>query len=272
VAAAARQSFDDLEKSKVAAECANRAKSDFMSNISHELRTPMNGVIGMTDILLMTDLDDEQREFATTVRDSANGLMVIIGDILDFSRLETGSMALTAAPFDLRQAVDEVVLLVSAQVAAKRLHLERTYQKGAPTQFVGDVVRIRQILTNLVGNAVKFTEEGAIEVLVEARERTANGATMYLAVRDTGIGIPADKLDVIFERFTQLEGHLSRRFAGMGLGLAIVRDLVDVMGGKYGVESRPGEGSTFWVTLPLEAGSAESASEEAAPAGEVELC
>jgi signal transduction histidine kinase len=251
VAAAARRSFDDLQKAKIAAEAASRAKSDFMHNASHELRTPMNGIIGMTDLLLMTDLTEEQRDYASTARDSADGLMVIIRDILDFSRLENGAMTLRLDPFDLRQAIQEITRLLAAQAAVKHLSLKDRYPEDVPTRFIGDVVRIRQILTILVGNAIKFTPYGSVQVAVEVFDAPAGGAEACLSVSDTGIGIPADKLDLIFESFTQVEGHLTRRFGGLGLGLAIVQRLVAMLGGRIAVESHVGEGSTFRVTLPM---------------------
>jgi len=251
VAAAARQSHNELERAKDAAECASRAKSDFMANISHELRTPMNGIIGMSDLLLLTKLDEDQLDYATTVRGSAQALMVIISDILDFARLEAGKMVLNPERFDLSRAVDEIAVLLSAEASAKHLRISLHYQAGAPTRFIGDVVRIRQVLTNLVGNAIKFTHEGQIDIRVNCLEGTARQASMYLAVEDTGIGIAPDKIDLIFERFTQIEGQLSRRFGGTGLGLTIVKQLVEVMGGVVGVESRPNQGSLFWVRLPL---------------------
>jgi signal transduction histidine kinase len=251
VAAAERRSRSELEKAKEAAESANRAKSEFLTTISHELRTPMNGVIGLTDLLLDTRLDKEQREWAATVRDSANSLLVIINDILDFSRLEAGRLMLTPAPFDLREATEEIVALLSAQASFKRLNLALHYSLSTPAALVGDAVRVRQILTNLVGNAIKFTDRGRIDIRVECRERTSSCATVHLSVKDTGIGIAPEKLDLIFEKFTQADGSMTRRFGGTGLGLTITKQLVELMGGAIGVESRVGVGSTFWVTLPF---------------------
>ena len=268
VAAAVHRSQADLEKAKAAAESANRLKSDFMANISHELRTPMNGIMGMTELLLMTNLDDEQKDYACTVRDSADGLMVVISDILDFSRLESGKLALAPAPFDLRRTVGDIVRLLSAQAAAKHLNLTYDYSPAVNPRVVGDAVRIRQVLTNLAGNALKFTNKGDIEVRVE-RLRAAAGNWVRLVVKDTGIGIPADKVDAVFERFTQVEGHLSRRYGGLGLGLAIVKELVEMMGGSIAVESRVGAGSTFYVDLPLEPAPSDTETIEVLVAKEV---
>ena len=251
VAAAARRSREELERAKDAAECASRAKSDFMANISHELRTPMNGIIGMSELLLLTRLEQDQLDYAKTVRGSAQALMVIISDILDFARLEAGKMVLNAEPFDLKRTIDEIADLLSAEAGAKHLRITRQYANDAPARFVGDVVRIRQVLTNLVGNAIKFTHEGTITIRVTCLDRAAQQAAVYLAVEDTGIGIAPDKIGVIFERFTQIESQMSRRYGGTGLGLTIVKQLVEVMGGTVGVESKLGQGSLFWVKLQL---------------------
>ncbi len=251
VAAAERRSRDDLEKAKLAAEAANMAKGEFLANISHELRTPMNGVIGMSELLLDTGLDEEQHSYASTVRDSGQSLLVIINDILDFSRLDAGKMELHPAPFDLRRTVAEVNELLFAQASAKGLHLSLEYPVSAVSQLIGDSGRIRQVFINLVGNAIKFTESGEVRVRVECLEATSTDALMYAAVEDTGIGIPIDKLELIFQKFTQADGSMTRRFGGTGLGLAIVKHLVEIMGGTVGVESRLGAGSKFWVTLRL---------------------
>jgi signal transduction histidine kinase len=264
VAAAERRSRVELEKAKIAAESANRLKSEFMTNISHELRTPMNGIIGLTDVLLLTELDAEQQDCANTVLQSADSLMRLINEILDFSKLDAGKMVLTPVAFDLRDSIREVIALLRPQASAKSLRLNVDYAQDAPGQLIGDEVRIRQIVTNLVGNAIKFTDQGNVEVRVKCLERGAGRATMHLSVTDTGIGIPADKLNLIFEKFTQADGSMTRRFGGTGLGLTIVKQLVEVMGGSVGVESREGHGSTFWVKLTL------AMQTDAVPATEIE--
>jgi signal transduction histidine kinase len=243
VAAAALRHLGEMQKAKLAAKAASKAKSEFMANASHELRTPMNGILGMTDLLLMTDLDDAQRDYALTVRDSSRGLLTIIEDILDFSRLENGAIVLRLEPFDLRNTIKEVVRLLGAQAVNKQLALAWSYPDEAGSRFIGDSVRIRQVLTILTANAIKFTPEGRVEVNVDIVEGAKGGAVVRMSVTDTGIGIPAHKVETIFGAFTQAEGHL---------GLAIVRKLVELMRGRVSVESMPGAGSTFRVTVPLD--------------------
>jgi len=251
VAAAERRSRGELESAKIAAEAANLAKTEFLATISHELRTPMNGILGLTGLLLETPLEEEQREFASTVHTSAESLLKIINDVLDFATLDAGKMVLQSQPFDLRESMQEVIALFRAQASAKSLSLSMRYAPGAHTRLTGDAVRIRQVMTNLVGNAIKFTERGGVELKVDCHEMTPRGALMHLEVRDTGIGIPAEKQELIFDKFTQADGSMTRRYGGTGMGLAIVKQIVDLMQGTVGVVSRPGVGSTFWIRLTL---------------------
>jgi signal transduction histidine kinase len=232
----------------------------------------MNGVIGLTELLLDTPLDEEQTEFASTVRDSANSLLAIINDILDFSRLDAGKMTLNLAPFSLPEAILEVYHLLAPQASAKCLEIVVDYPDDAPLNLVGDASRIRQVLINLIGNAIKFTERGSIAVIVRGVEKTKEEASLVLAVRDTGIGIPADKLELVFEKFTQADGSMTRRYGGTGLGLAIVKQLVEVMGGSVSVESRVGTGTTFTIALLLPLAADGEAREEQLVSGDVKLC
>jgi signal transduction histidine kinase/DNA-binding response OmpR family regulator len=245
-----RRSQEALVRAKETAESANRAKSEFLANMSHEVRTPMTGVLGMAGLLLDMNLSEEQTEYVRIIQSSGEALLAIINDILDFSRIEAGRLTIDPIPFDLTAAIDEVVALVSEKTEGA-IELIVRYAPDAPRRMVGDAGRIRQVLLNLVGNAIKFTNEGHVFINVECVESSDERALLRVSVEDTGIGIEAEKLETVFDKFTQADGSITRRYGGAGLGLAISKQLVELMGGEITVESEPGVGSTFAFSLDL---------------------